>query len=536
MRPLLPVLAATALSCACSDKDSDDTADNPPEQCTDLTYENFGYGFIRTWCTPCHSASVEGDRRQCADPNLNFDTYDQVRVWAAEIDRKVSGDVAGPPPEDGICSGVPIAPDCTCVEQSDMQMPPAGGVTPEEAALLHEWVSCGAPGAPIPPPVCFDPVPSTGGASFATQADADTFCATGANRVAGDLAISGSVIASCVCGVDGTVSVTGSAADVSLPLLADAGALVAAGSASLGYLSAPELRTLTTGDLVLDALPALNTLDLPWLTEVAGHASFTDLSGLDDLPVGQLAVIGGDLTIAGNDFATADLTRIRTVGGSLAITDNTLLLDIDTLKSVDAIGLDLRVSGNALLAGLDIADVLTSIGGDVVIEENPSLQGIDGFTLLEAAQGVIVRENDELTSFDGFNSLLTVAGVTVADNPELLGLVAFENLATATGPIAVSDNPRLVYLALPWMVTSADLTISGNSLAQSLLLDALVTVGGDLVIHDNSALASIATLDEVATIAGDLVITDNPDLPTAAADGLAAQAEVGGTVTISGNQ
>ena len=43
------------------------------------------------------------------------------------------------------CDGAPLGGSCTCVEQSDMQMPPAGGLSAEEKAQLHAWIACGAP-------------------------------------------------------------------------------------------------------------------------------------------------------------------------------------------------------------------------------------------------------------------------------------------------------------------------------------------------------------------------------------------------------
>ncbi len=566
------------LSCT-GDGDGDggppaDTDAPPTAICTELTYQNFGQGFIHTWCLPCHTAELdEGDpRRQCAQPNVNFDTYAEVFALRTVIDRKVSGEVGGPPPETGGCSGQPIAPDCVCVEQSDMQMPPAGGVSEEDAALLHEWVACDAPGDPVPPPDCFTKSEHPGPVSLATQADADAFCAGTANHIAGDLAISGSVSVDCLCSVDGAVAISGAAADVSLPLLTSAGALSAVGAVALDRISAPNLRTLAMGDLELSADPALSTLDLPWLTDVAGSARLTDLAGLTDLPLGHLANLGGDLTVSGISAVTADLTRVRLVGGTLSVTDNAFLHDIDSLKSVYSIGGDLSVTGNPVLDSLRIGDVLEVIGGDILVSGNPSITEINGFTLLPTANAVTVSDNDALESFDGFDLVLDVAAITVSDNANLSRVDAFRNvgaqpgyLATVVPDVVVARNPRLGFLSnfCATMPVANSVLILGNGLGAIAQFDVLeqvvgdVTisenpeldqinglpelrfVGGSLTVDGNGTLASLTGLGRLEQVGGNFAITDNPVLPTLQAQALVDQVgavNIGGTITVSGNQ
>lgn len=534
---VLIAAAATASSCACTDEEPVVDA-VPPAECTDLTYQNFAQGFIHTWCLPCHTRTVDVDRRQCALAGVNFDTYDEVRIFSVEIDRKVSGVVGGPPPDDEVCNGVPTAPDCLCAEQSDMRMPPAGGVSEQDAALLHEWVSCGAPGEPVEPPACFTEVPSAGAVALASQADADAFCSGGTNHVGGDLVISASVDVACLCGVEGSLSITGAAGDVSLPLLDEVGSLSVVAVPTLTRLSAPNLRTAGIGDVTVASTPTLATLDLSWLEDVTGSVAFSDLDGLTDLAVGHLANVGGELRIEGIGAVTADLTRIRTVGGDVVVVDNSLLVSIDSMKSVDTIGGDLVITGNALLEGLDIADVLLTLGGDVVVSDNPSLASFGGFTLLPSAQAVTLSRNDALESIEGFDSVLLADAITVADHANLLAIVGFANLATLTDAAIYRDNPRLTFASLPLLTTVGDLTIEGNALSLTLAFPSLVTVEGALVISDNTDLTTLAGFAGLDAVGGALTITDNPELPTAVADALVEQVgigNIGGTVTITGN-
>lgn len=83
-----------------------------------LRYDNFGSPFIANWCRACHSAALPPDMRQDAPTDINFDTLAEVRAWAVLIQR-TAGDGA--------------------------TMPPAGGPSAAERAMLVEWLHCGAP-------------------------------------------------------------------------------------------------------------------------------------------------------------------------------------------------------------------------------------------------------------------------------------------------------------------------------------------------------------------------------------------------------
>ena len=98
----------------------DDTAgdDGGGDPCATsyLTYDNFGAPFVTNWCRSCHSSEVPHDMRQTAPDDVNFDDLDDVRTFADRISFR---------------AGV------------QKTMPPAGGPSDEERALLVEWVSCG---------------------------------------------------------------------------------------------------------------------------------------------------------------------------------------------------------------------------------------------------------------------------------------------------------------------------------------------------------------------------------------------------------
>jgi len=88
-------------------------------ECTDspLTYQTFGDPFIASWCRGCHSAELVPTMRQAAPLDVNFDTPGEVRAHRMKI-----LELAG----------------------TSAQMPPSGGPSDEERALLREWLACGA--------------------------------------------------------------------------------------------------------------------------------------------------------------------------------------------------------------------------------------------------------------------------------------------------------------------------------------------------------------------------------------------------------
>jgi uncharacterized membrane protein len=82
-----------------------------------LDYGNFGAPFVTNWCRGCHSSAVPANMRQKAPIDVNFDDEADTLEWKERILARATGDKAN--------------------------MPPAGGPTTEERALLAEWITCG---------------------------------------------------------------------------------------------------------------------------------------------------------------------------------------------------------------------------------------------------------------------------------------------------------------------------------------------------------------------------------------------------------
>ena len=130
------LVLALAIGCGGDDDDHDhgeddhggqvgpETGTECPDGGTALTYENFGQQFVSTYCLRCHSVDVEGDDREDAPSDHNFDTRFECEALADHMDQKAG---SGP-------------------DSTNEEMPPsAPRPTTEERAMLSEWLACGAP-------------------------------------------------------------------------------------------------------------------------------------------------------------------------------------------------------------------------------------------------------------------------------------------------------------------------------------------------------------------------------------------------------
>jgi len=101
----------------------------PPDNA--LTYRSFGDGFLRTWCTGCHSSTLAASDRQDAPGDVNFDRAALYKPHARDVyDRAV------------------LEPHALLVDPNAAAtpMPPAGVVPEADRRRLAQWIACGSPG------------------------------------------------------------------------------------------------------------------------------------------------------------------------------------------------------------------------------------------------------------------------------------------------------------------------------------------------------------------------------------------------------
>ncbi len=87
------------------------------------TYDAFARPFFATYCTGCHSASVVS--RYGAPPGLDFDTEDEIRRHAGEIDAEAAA-----------------GPDATNTDMPDMTGPVRMQPTDAERQQLGQFLAC----------------------------------------------------------------------------------------------------------------------------------------------------------------------------------------------------------------------------------------------------------------------------------------------------------------------------------------------------------------------------------------------------------
>lgn len=99
------------LSCSSGESDSAVSCDRDPP----LSYDNFGGAFLATHCIGCHSVLHEGALREGAPPGIDLNTYADVLALADRIEVRTL---------------------------LSLDMPPGGGPSEAERALLEEWLYC----------------------------------------------------------------------------------------------------------------------------------------------------------------------------------------------------------------------------------------------------------------------------------------------------------------------------------------------------------------------------------------------------------
>lgn len=111
------VLSFAIAAAACKHEATIDDHACPPSG-TQLTYDNFGRGFMDGYCQRCHGAA--GPDRQGAPSGYDFASVDDVRRYRDRIFANAAADNTSMPP----------GPDD----------PPA-----EDREKLADWLACGAP-------------------------------------------------------------------------------------------------------------------------------------------------------------------------------------------------------------------------------------------------------------------------------------------------------------------------------------------------------------------------------------------------------
>lgn len=506
------------------------------EDGTDLTWDNFGKGFITSWCLPCHSVNLVSpetgdtatdDPRSGAPMGVNFDTLADVQRQRDLI----------------IAFATTAAP----------LMPPAGGTRPEERDALEEWLECEAPGEGPADGDCASPTP-TPGTTISSQAAADTLCAHDLS-IEGDLILTGAgaLQLNCVCSISGSVIVEGSnLADVGLRNMAELGGdLVIRDNASIIHLDAVALSSIG-GDLEITENAKLLTFELAGLRDVGGAVTVTDNALLSEVDVGGVRTIGAGLEISRNPVAkVVDVGRVTDIGGDLRFEGMSQAWELDPASLVN-LGGDLIVTGNDTMVRLNgflnlltvdgaievndnaslselhgLVDLPSLPNGHLHIKRNPALDAVRGFTqLVDIGYELEITDNPVLRRTLGFFHLLIVghqapddplrSRLLIQNNPGMLDYESFRQLAFV-GELQLIDNESIIDMTFVTGFNNlrevvGELRIEGHTELLVIYGFNDLTAVHDVRIVDNPKLDYIGGYNELTTIQGDLVLRGNEAL------------------------
>jgi hypothetical protein len=201
--------------------------------------------------------------------------------------------------------------------------------------------------------------------------------------------------------------------------------------------------------------------------------------------------VTGNLIISGDDISNLDrLSYLHNIQGSLTISGNSSLPNLDGLSSLEAIGIEsdygyarsLSISGNDALTNIDGLSSVTSVG-NIYIGSNNLLESVSGLSSLTSIRGSLnISHNNSLPNLDGLSTLKIIGmsnfrydvdGLTIAGNHSLTNIDGLSSLTSIIGWLSIIDNNNLE-------------TLNG--------LKSLTSVGVYLGIKDNPALISCCGL------------------------------------------
>eukprot|EP01137_Pigoraptor_chileana_P031234 Opistho-2@18754 len=214
-------------------------------------------------------------------------------------------------------------------------------------------------------------------------------------------------------------------------------------TASFGTINSISGSLRVTGCRDLTSLVGFNSLQTVGWLDVSSNPALVSLQGLN-----SLRTVDGNLTLSANVALTSidGLGSLVSVGKTLTIATNIKLPNVDPLSSLTTVG-SLSVSSNTALVNVDGLRRLTLVVANATIAGNNALVDINGLCLLARVGGnLAIRSNLKLGSLDGLVSLREIgSNLFVEKNAILLTIDALRSVRTINGSVSVQQNTKLCY-------------------------------------------------------------------------------------------
>ena len=249
--------------------------------------------------------------------------------------------------------------------------------------------------------------------------------------------------------------------------------------------------------------------------------------------------VGGALSSSDESICPGN-TDLQTVAALLTMAQCTVIIgDVTVLSYLDYEGLLLQwvnITGQLTFKGepappvhavLPSLPYLATVGG-LAIVGTMGLLTITLSSLTTVTGPLLITDNVGLAAIQLDNLVTVGSDVRLRSN---LGLttVALHQLAAVTGALALEDNPNLATLVLPSVqIISGDFALKGSHVS-ALQLDALVSVGGQLLLHTNDILTNL-NLTSLVSVEGSVNISCNAALTSI--ETLQFLSYIGGTVVL----
>lgn len=206
--------------------------------------------------------------------------------------------------------------------------------------------------------------------------------------------------------------------------------------------------------------------------------------------------------------------------------------NLDSLSVLTHIGGSLIITDCTVLSSLEGLNQLTTIGGDLQVENNTALHSFIGLDQLASIGGNLDIQNSVFPSLNGLNQLTTVGGDFIVEGV-ISSLMGLDNLVLIGGNFEMPGHLTSLTGLEQLTVIEGDLSITGSSLTNLEGLNQINFVGGNFEMYGNDLLTSLNGLENLDSIGGYLIIRYNEALSDIQA--LTSLSHIGDLLSIHGN-